>query len=358
MFNVRFVNIHPSHTAGKNRQLLLAMKDYVVAIDLGTSRSAWGFCIEGKAESAIMLRVPKGNPQGEYCKTETAVLLRADNHEVSAFGNAASERFVQEAEDAEGPHDELDPTSPAPGLLFRWFKRELCKNGGYQKCEDPVATAEGGQTLPLLSVMSAVLRFFKEDALDHMAPAVHTDLSVSDIAWVITIPAIYDDFAKRFMRVAAHEAGIIDHVDSPRLRLCLEPEAACLAVNMKEAPELLLAGMKTMIVDCGGGTVDITTHEILSLDPLDLHELHSPDGGAWGSACVDDEFKAWFKQYIGGDRYARIRKKPTFYKILMAWEGEKLKFGTNGRKLVRINMTGLRDELPELNVQQIQVRFI
>ena len=47
---------------------------------------------------------------------------------------------------------------------------------------------------------------------------------------VVTIPAIYDDFVKHFMRVTAYKAGITPTVDSPRLTLCPELEAACLGV--------------------------------------------------------------------------------------------------------------------------------
>jgi len=37
-----------------------------------------------------------------------------------------------------------------------------------------------------------------------------------------------------------------------------------------------------MVVDCGGGTVDITVHE-LSEHHGTLRELHKATGGPWGS---------------------------------------------------------------------------
>ena len=102
--------------------------------------------------------------------------------------------------------------------------------------------------------------------------------TISDVTWVVTIPAIYDDFAKRFVRVAAHKAGIISTVNSPNLQLCLEPEAACLTVSLKNAPHLARNGTKIMILDYGGGTVDITTHEVLSMNPLRPKEPLPPTG--------------------------------------------------------------------------------
>lgn len=80
------------------------------------------------------------------------------------------------------------------------------------------------------------------------------------------------------------------------LRLCLEPEAACLTVehhhrNVRKWEN----GMKVMVLDCGGGTIDITTHHVVSTDPLGLEELEEPAGGPWGSTTADDKFKLFIK---------------------------------------------------------------
>ena len=55
-----------------------------------------------------------------------------------------------------------------------------------------------------------------------------------------------------------------------------------------------------MVLDCGGGTIDITSHLVESSDPLQLSELAEPCGGAWGSSIVDSRFKA-FLQVRGFD---------------------------------------------------------
>ena len=251
-------------------------------------------------------------------KTETAALLRGTlPHDVLAFGRAAGERFVQDFEDDDGS----TPSGPTP-MLFRWFKNGLCqRRRGYQSVADPVATGEGGQDLPLMVVMAAVLRHFKNDVIAHLSSVSGTARSVADIAWNLTIPAIYDDFAKRFMRVAAHNAGITSTIDSPSLTLCLEPEAACLAVASKDAPHLIAqTGTKIMVLDCGGGTIDITTHEVVSMNPLRLKELLPPTGGPWGSTCVDNEFLKWCKDFLGERYYTQVRRTTDFYELVNQWE--------------------------------------
>lgn len=44
---------------------------------------------------------------------------------------------------------------------------------------------------------------------------------------------------------------------------------------------ILYTGTRYMVVDCGGGTVDITVHELDSTGKL--AELHKASGGPYGS---------------------------------------------------------------------------
>jgi len=46
------------------------------------------------------------------------------------------------------------------------------------------------------------------------------------IKWVVTVPALWSEEHKFFMRKAAVEAEIIDNPNSNNLILCLEPEGA------------------------------------------------------------------------------------------------------------------------------------
>jgi hypothetical protein len=43
---------------------------------------------------------------------------------------------------------------------------------------------------------------------------------------VLTVPALWTEDQKQFMRKAALQAGIIDELSSANLLLCLEPEGA------------------------------------------------------------------------------------------------------------------------------------
>lgn len=84
-------------------------KKIVVAIDLGTSRSAYAYSIQGLAEDDVIIRVPEGSLASVAAmKTETAVLLGGEHYEFEAFGRAARERFIEEAEDDEDCEEDSD----------------------------------------------------------------------------------------------------------------------------------------------------------------------------------------------------------------------------------------------------------
>lgn len=53
-----------------------------------------------------------------------------------------------------------------------------------------------------------------------------------------------------------------------------------------------------MVVDCGGGTVDITVHE-LSEHHGTLRELHKATGGPWGSMGKWQSFWLCTELYMG-----------------------------------------------------------
>ena len=82
--------------------------------------------------------------------------------------------------------------------------------------------------------------------------------------------------------------------DKDSLQLALEPEAASLYCI--ETIEDLLVGCADghhLVVDCGGGTVDIVAHKWLRVPPgnkLCVDEIHKVHGGACGSFAVNSEF--------------------------------------------------------------------
>ncbi len=68
------------------------------------------------------------------------------------------------------------------------------------------------------------------------------------------------------MRKAAKEANLIEYINSGNLILCLEPEGAsiqCREDSEENIKKQLKKGTVLLVLDCGGGTVDITVHKLI-----------------------------------------------------------------------------------------------
>ncbi|KAI1194022.1 hypothetical protein F5X97DRAFT_336303 [Nemania serpens] len=117
---------------------------------------------------------------------------------------------------------------------------------------------------------------------------------------IITVPAIWTDYARDRMREAARLAGILDYriAGKTTLSFISEPEAAAMAT----IPELgnrgdLQVGDSFIVVDAGGGTVDIISYKLSGLEPLSVSEC--VEGALCGGTFLDKEFEALLKNYIG-----------------------------------------------------------
>lgn len=151
-----------------------------------------------------------------------------------------------------------------------------------------------GKSLPAITVFSLSIRHLKID-VDKMLENRFggTFLKPSEIIWVLTVPAIWNDAAKQFMREAAIQAGIPDDY----LTIALEPEAAALFCRHLPSGRFrgeyvnlasLQPGEQYMVLDAGGGTVDITIHEVV--DNRTVKEVEAASGGPWGGVTVDQLF--------------------------------------------------------------------
>ena len=124
-----------------------------------------------------------------------------------------------------------------------------------------------GREMPLMTVISESLKFIALKALTKLEEQIGKGVQINKIRWVLTVPALWSEEHKLFMRKAAVEAGIIDHSNSSNLLLCLEPEGAsiqCREDAEDSLKEKMVKDSIVLVLDCGGGTVDITVHKLTS----------------------------------------------------------------------------------------------
>ncbi|KAH3847743.1 hypothetical protein DPMN_090074 [Dreissena polymorpha] len=78
-----------------------------------------------------------------------------------------------------------------------------------------------GKEVQALHVFVVVIKHFTERVYE-LLKTQQVGTTSDDVLWTLTVPAIWSDGAKQFMREAASKAGIEDG----NLKLVLEPEAA------------------------------------------------------------------------------------------------------------------------------------
>ncbi|XP_077498368.1 heat shock 70 kDa protein 12A-like isoform X2 [Amblyomma americanum] len=306
----------------------------VVAIDFGTTYSGYAFSFTRDPDNVHMMRKWEGGDPGVVNeKTPTTLLLNPDG-EFHSFGYTARDVY----------HD-LDAQEAKRWMFFEKFKMALHSSENLSR--DTEIRAANGRPMAALAVFAHALRYFRDQALKELSEQSATVILADDVRWVVTVPAIWRQPAKQFMRAAAYKAGIGSPDFPEQLIIALEPEAAsvyCRKLRMHQlvpeaparvhlfreaAPELNTepaveqrTGTRYMVVDCGGGTVDITVHE---LHDGTLKELHKATGGPCGSLGIDREFERLLRSIFGADFMEQFRlKKPAAYVDLMvAFEARK-----------------------------------
>ncbi|OWF55325.1 heat shock 70 kDa protein 12A-like [Mizuhopecten yessoensis] len=278
----------------------------VVAIDFGTTYTGYAFSFRHEY-SRDRLKISTNmwtNSAGLSEKAPTAVLLDK-NQQLVSFGYDALRDYA----------DLTEANKQTKFFLFSRFKMSLYTDQNLRA--NSMLTDIRGKHVPAIVVFSAVITYLRAHALDRIR-GIDNQMSLEGkhVHWVVTVPAIWNDKAKQFMRRAAEKAGI----EADRLTLALEPEAASLYCRyvpvynrraIHQSTEDLTrpgadtpdnfdnfgAGTTYMILDLGGGTVDVTVHIVKENGTL--QELHQPSGGYWGGTLVDAEFSNLIIRILG-----------------------------------------------------------
>ncbi|CAF1160163.1 unnamed protein product [Rotaria sordida] len=353
---------HPNY----QQQLTNNTHFVVVAIDFGTTFSGYAFAFTRDIDSILMMRKVDGNDPGVINQKTPTTILLTPNLEFHSFGFFARDFF----------HD-LDPEEAKRWLYFEKFKMHLHYIQDLNT--QTLIAASNGRKVPALTIFTYALQYFKEHALRELSDQSGTRFVNEDVRWVITVPAIWKQSAKQFMREAAYQAGIASREFPEQLLIALEPEAASIYIRKlrmhqfvpDETPtfsrnavrrehglfsssfsdqsspilldpekiptdqtefhssnqtfELVLdRGTRYIVVDCGGGTVDITVHE-LDNKMGTLKELYKATGGPYGSVGVDQEFENLMNAIFGIEIMEEFKlKRPAGYVDLMiAFEARK-----------------------------------
>ncbi|XP_053314045.1 heat shock 70 kDa protein 12B [Spea bombifrons] len=333
----------------------------VVAIDFGTTSSGYAFSFSKDPEAIHMMRKWEGGDPGvANQKTPTSLLLTPDKG-FHSFGYTARDFY----------HD-LDPEEAREWLYFEKFKMRIHSTSDLTMMTE--LEAVNGKKVQAVVVFAHALRFFKEHAVKELRDQCPSLDPSESIRWVITVPAIWKQPAKQFMREASYLAGLVSPENPEQLLIALEPEAAsiyCRKLRLHQLIDLsskafyngfhaersidssfrqareqlrrsrhsrtflvetgmgelwseMQAGDRYIVVDCGGGTVDLTVHQIEQSQGT-LKELYKASGGPYGAVGVDLAFEKMLCQIFSEDfiQTFKVKRPAAWVDLMIAFEARK-----------------------------------
>ncbi|KAK8235175.1 hsp70-like protein [Phyllosticta capitalensis] len=313
----------------------------VLGLDFGTTFTgvAYGTSAGDVNNIEIVTKWPESS--GASHKTPTAIAYLHENQE-------------RLEEDAWGFQVSAKMSS------YSWFKLLLSDNmkTDKYKTQSSYSNARGLLQLPrgrsAEMVCEDYLKLVWEFVDDQLKKRFTEDVRNTPIEVVVTVPAIWSFAAKRKTSEAVKAAGFASG-PSDSLKLILEPEAAAISVlheNLHGASvDPIVKGDKFVVCDCGGGTADLTTYEVITRDSqLEFQELIAGEGGPYGSTFVDRNFENWMcKEFKSCYTSLSRRKRGLGSGMMQSFEKAKLNFGPktmekNAKvKIENVDMVGVQE---------------
>ncbi|KAL7748103.1 hypothetical protein RI367_006459 [Sorochytrium milnesiophthora] len=179
-------------------------------------------------------------------------------------------------------------------------------------------------------------------------PVEADSLTPDNVLYCFTVPVGWSNTAHESIRRAAARAGYVDRIDSNNLTFCYEPEAAALSCS-HEANSAAGPGATMLVVDCGGGTVDLFQCGLSENTPQDnnhqgmfvgdLAEITVGTGEFLGATVVDSHFWNYVQDLIGPLAFDELKSSPDYRHQYNEMESkwESLKRGFEGPQTFELN---------------------
>lgn len=317
----------------------------IVGIDFGTTFSgvAFAFATNTEAKEDIITEWPGA---GTQTKQKIPTVLYYDQYQkVVGWGPDIA--------------DALAPTGyPKPGVQkVEWFKLQLMLSGNTYI--DPInlpplppGKSEIDVAADYLFKLRQTLRAYLQKTLGEVY-----NREERNIRYFLTVPAIWNDAAKAATRAAAIQAGYIRDDNDNRLTLITEPEAAAMFCSKTGLLNLKIHDA-VLIVDCGGGTVDLIAYEVEEETPFTVAECTAGSGDSCGSTALNRNFSNILRAKIRKMKLPDGSKTAgkVYAKCIMDFENRiKADFRNNGQKWA-VDV-GIEAEFPEAGIEEGYMTF-
>ncbi|KZL82583.1 hsp70-like protein, partial [Colletotrichum incanum] len=188
------------------------------------------------------------------------------------------------------------PITAPQDEVVEWFKLDL--DPSLQSMGQAVSSeGRGGRNVDKLvtdyiSALGDHLRYTLREKLGEQV------VKTTPLEFVVTVPAIWSDLAKDKTKQACQKATGLT-TNAP-IHLVSEPEAAAIYALHGLDPHGLKVDDTVVVVDAGGGTVDLISYTITSLKPiLEVQEAAPGSGALCGSTFLNMRFAKFLKAKLG-----------------------------------------------------------
>lgn len=255
--------------------------------------------------------------------------------------------------------DALAPTGyPKPGVQkVEWFKLQLMLSGNTYI--DPInlpPLPPGKSEIDVAADYLFKLRQATRNQLQKTLGEVF-NREERNIRYFLTVPAIWNDAGKAATRAAAIQAGFLRDENDNRLTLVTEPEAAAMFCSKTGLLNLKIRDA-VLIVDCGGGTVDLIAYEVEEETPFTVAECTAGSGDSCGSTALNRNFSNILRAKIRKMKLPDGSKTAgkVYAKCIMDFENRiKADFRNNGQKWA-VDV-GIEAEFPEAGIEEGYMTF-
>ncbi|GAB7361909.1 hypothetical protein MBLNU230_g1947t1 [Neophaeotheca triangularis] len=317
----------------------------IVGIDFGTTFSgvAFAFATNTEAKEDIIVEWPGA---GTQTKQKIPTVLYYDQHQqVVGWGPDIA--------------DALAPTGyPKPGVQkVEWFKLQLMLSGNTYI--DPInlpPLPPGKSEIDVAADYLFKLRQAMRNQLQKTLGEVF-NREEQNIKYFLTVPAIWNEAGKAATRAAAIQAGFLRNENDNRLTLITEPEAAAMFCSKTGLLNLKIHDA-VLIVDCGGGTVDLIAYEVEEESPFTVAECTAGSGDSCGSTALNRNFSNILRSKIRKMKLPDGSKTAgkVYAKCIMDFENRiKADFRNNGQKWA-VDV-GIEAEFPEAGIEEGYMTF-
>ena len=290
------------------------MAKVMVGIDFGTSNSGAIIGLYNNSDCSSF-RTINHNLVDNYAKEPTYLLVKTDLLESDSNDN-----LIQNVKYELGNGNILFGQKAVEYCLendsteyvhFYDLKMNLYDDKNYVLGH--IEGTEEGKEYDIVTIISIYISCLKTTVLDYLQTVPWGNVLEEDIKWAISIPAIWNDCAKKKME------DVCENVFGTTIVKVLEPEAACIYV-LKTRDQETHAGEKYLVVDMGGGTTDIVGFELKEDASGDIYceECVKHDGLPIAGRKIDKLFWQFFAEKLcnGIEKYNNWSPKVKYDKII------------------------------------------